>query len=200
MKRRAVLAGGGLTLAASLVGCLTPGADGDTDTGGEDGDASTRIVDVTVDSTPDLPVEPDVSVVNSAATATTPPSIAVSWENVADGSVRVGEANSIVFASARSEDESAQLLAFDRIGDRSDKVSFADCWYVSGELGFDGDYEIIDLEPGQSHTAEPDLYARTDGCLASESYQFETLVSVEDRYGQDATSDEWGFTLDIDSE
>jgi hypothetical protein len=198
MKRRSVLAGSGITLSAPLVGCLTNETAGGK-TGGENGHAINRIVNVTADSPPDLPVDPDISVENAEATATTPASIAVSWENVADRTVQVGEATSMVFSATVSEDGSAQLLAFEQIGDRSAKMSFEDCWYVSGDLGFDGDYEVIDLEPGERHTAEPDLYARDISCLTSGSYQFETLVSVEDRYGQEEKSDEWGFILDIDT-
>lgn len=197
MKRRAVLAGGGVTLFSQFVGCITNGTEGDDGTDGQNGQAI-RIVDITADSPPALPVEPDVSVVNAEATASTPASVAVSWENVSEGSVRVGEANSIVFSATRSGDESAQLLAFDRIGDRSEQVSFEDCWYVSGNLGFDGEYEVVDLEPSKSHTAKPDLYATNDGCLTSDSYQFETLVSVEDRYGQEEKTEKWGFALDIE--
>ena len=198
MNRRAVLAGSGITLFTPLVGCLTTGTGGDDETGGENGQTVTRIVDVTADSSPALPVEPDVSVVNAEATATTPASITVSWENVDNRSVRVGEANSIVFSATRSKDENAQLLAFDQIGDRSNTVSFEDCWYVSGELVFDGDYETIDLEPGNSHTAEPDLYGSNATCLTSDSYQFESPISIEDRYGQEEKTEEWGFTIDID--
>lgn len=198
MKRRTVLAGSGTALASSLAGCIETGADGDDESGGNDGNADVTIVDVDTESAPDLPVEPSVSVVNEEATETTPAGIAVSWENVDDGSVRVGEANSIVFSATRSEDESAHLLAFDQIGDRSGKVTFEDCWYVSGDLVFDGDHEFIDLEPGTRHTAKPDLYASDEACLISDSYQFETLISVEDRFGHEEKTEEWGFTLNID--
>ncbi|MEF8915724.1 hypothetical protein [Natronomonas sp.] len=196
MKRRAVLAGSGITLLTPVVGCLTT-RKRDGETGGENGQASIRIVDVTADPPPDLPIEPAVSVVTAEATATTPASIAVGWENTDDRAVRAGEADSIVFSATRSKDENVQLLAFDRIGDRSEKVSFEDCWYVSGDLVFDGDYEVIDLEPGKRHTAEPDLYASDDACLTSDSYEFETLVSVEDQYGREEKTEEWGFALDI---
>lgn len=198
MNRRTVLAGSGSCLAMAIAGCFAFGTDREDAGEGDGGEPTLEIVGVETDSPPDLPIEPAVSVITRQSTETSPAGIAVEWENVGDGPVRVGEADAMVFAAARSVDDRAHLLAFDRIGDRRDSVSFGDCWYVSDPLTFDGEYATVHLDPGDRHTAEPDLYARDETCLAPGTYRFETSVRSAARHDRPEKTVELGFALELE--
>lgn len=174
--------------------------DGSTDgNGGDDGSAGVEVVGVTGDPAPDLPVEPTVAVDAGAGTADGPARIAIRWENVGDAAVRLGEARSVVFTNARSEDERAHLLGTDRLGDLEKAVAFDGCWRVTEGIAMDGQYDTVRLEPGEVHRGRPALYARGDGCLDGGSYRFETTIGVGDpdgSSGPDAT-EAWGLAVDV---
>jgi isopentenyl phosphate kinase len=177
------------------------GFEGDDERSRGNGTATIHITDVGPDSPPDLPVKPVVSVANEKETETSPASISVSWENVGDEPVRLGEADTVVFSAARSDDDSARLLAFDRIGDSQDAVSFDECWRVTGQIELTAAFHWVDLEPGEIHEAKPELYADGTDCLSDGSYRFEVDVTVgdPDEPEGDKTTEEWGFVLEIET-
>lgn len=198
MDRRAILTLCGLTFSSTLGGCLGTDRRQDNASGSNTDTATIGIEGVSEDPPPSLPVMPEVSIVTAQASETTRARIGVGWENTGEKRVRIGEATSIVFAATKSEDGRGQLLGFDQIGDRSDSVAFENCWYIADELGFDAGYDTVDLDPGERHGATPALFASDNTCLASTSYRFENRIAVEERYGWDEQTTEWGFSLDID--
>lgn len=187
MRRREILTASGVCMSASFGGCLS-GSEG-----GENPLARIEIVDT--DEPPELPVVPTVSVVNEDATEARPASIAVSWKNEGTESIHVAEKRSIVFRTARSADETAHLLG----GDREDAVSFDGCWYLSGEVGGDAAYRNVELDSGDAHEGESNLYAATAECLTTGEYRFQTDVTIwqSDESEEEGRSEEWGFVLDI---
>lgn len=212
MKRRTFLAATTAGTVTPLVGCLDgdgggggDGGDGDggTDPGAdptdtEDDESSLEIVGVEGDSAPGLPVDPTVSVVTASATADAPASVRVTWENVGSETVGLGEARSVVFATAVSEDGRAHLIDGSRLGNRDDFVAFDDCWRLTDPIAVDGAYETAVLDPGEVHESELELYADED-CLDDDTYRFETTVSLDDpeEPSGDGDAAEWGFELTV---
>ena len=192
MQRRPFIKSVGVILTPSLSGCLgaTP----------EDESPNNQIDDVVTDSPPDLPITPSVSVVTPESSAERPMRIAVKMENKAQQKVRFGEERSKMFHRATSDDERIRLLS-DEYGNWDDIVSFDDCWYVSGVMSGDGAYPVVNLEPGEAHQVELDLYATTDDCITSGSYRFQNSVTAwdPDEPPGHPPSEEWGFVINLDS-
>lgn len=126
--------------------------------------------------------------------------IAVQWENEAQQRVRFGEERTVMFHVALSDDERIRLLS-DEYGNWDNIVSFDDCWYVSGTVNGDGAHRVVNLEPGEAHRVELDLYAATDDCITTDSYRFQTGVAAwdPDESPDHPPSEEWGFVINIDS-
>lgn len=196
-RRRDILSSVGIVVSTSLSGCL----DGrlESTTGGH---GTTTIEGVDSDSPPEVPVVPEVSVVNAEATAEAPAGIAVNWENEANHPVRLGEERGLVFHPGRSDDEDARLLS-DEWGDLAETVSYDGCWYVSGVISGDGAFRVANLEPGDRYGAGTHLYADSNECLTSGTYRFQTNIGAWNPDGseeEEATDIEWGFDLHIDIE
>lgn len=168
MNRRQVLAAIGAGAIGSISGCLGSGGTGSQ---------HVRITDVRSGPPPDLAVEPTVSIEEDEATADDPARLSVTWRNISDASLRLGESGGVLFESTRSEDEGAFLLLSESFSD--DATALEDCWKVfTRELDGSGGFGYERLEPGDVHTGTPGLYANGDGCLESRSYRFTTGVVV----------------------
>lgn len=192
MHRRRLLAETGVGVTAALGGCLGAVPEGAA--------PATRIDEVHTEPPPDLPIDPSAAAVSPEATADRPIRIAVEWENRGPEPVRFGEERSVVFHAARSDDERAHLLA-DEYGTWGDAVSRDGCWYVSGEVGGDGAYEVGEVEPGETRAVELGLYAASDGCLDTGSYRFRNRVSAwrSSDVPDHPPTEEWGFVVRVDA-
>ena len=192
MQRRTLLTNSGVLLASSLSGCLAAGPWGES--------PNNRIEDVVTDSASDLPLVPSISIGTAEATEDRPLSIVVSWVNEQQETARFGEERSVMFHAARSENEQVHLLS-DDYGTWDDVVSLGECWYVSGEIGGDGAYRVRELKPGEAHETELKLYAASADCFTTDSYRFQTLVSVgkSGERPEDRRAEEWGFVLHVES-
>lgn len=163
----------------------------------DDESAFARIVTVEPDPAPDINLKPSVSIATETATETGPASVTISWENVGDDSVVLGEAREALFFVAHSDNEDALLLAFEHLGDVNEVVQFDECWQAATP-GYDDLYETVTLDPCEIHGTEAKLYSSGDHCLGSGSYRFETAITVEDPNDSgDRTTETWGFTLEL---
>lgn len=192
MQRRTLLTNSGILLASSLSGCLAAGPGGES--------SNNQIEDVVTDSASDLSLVPSISIGAAEATENRPMSIGVSWENEQQETVRFGEEQSVMFHAARSENEQVHLLS-DDYGTWDDVVSLDECWYVSGEVGGDGAYRVRELKPGEAHETELKLYAASADCFTTDSYRFQTRISVgqSGEYPENRPAEEWGFVLYVAS-
>jgi len=197
MKRRSVLAATGILLGTVDTGCLVS-ENRDGNSGNET--AYLRIRNVAPDSVPLLPATPAVSVADREGTAAAPASIAIRWRNDGEESIRLGEARSVSFQTAQSDEGSAYLLG-DRWREWDDTVDFEDCWFVSGTVGGDAESRTIELTPGETFEAESRLYANDNECLTGGAYRFRTSVSVRGPPGAEhAERGDWGFVLEVETE
>lgn len=196
-RRRDLLGCIGAGAVASVGGCMDSVANV---VGSTDDPAGTTIVDVDPDPAPDLPVTPDVSISDAEETEVSPPTILVRWENDGRDLVRVGERRALLFDHRRSVDGDAYLLGLEGV-DREEPVSFDACWRVTGTVADDGEYGTTQLGRRGKHTAMAGLYADADRCLESETYRFETPVTVwnPDEADVDAKTERWGFELQIET-
>lgn len=195
MNRRQLLGSVGVGLSTSIGGCLNVDLPG-----GKSEDNSITIVESRPDASPKLPVEPSVSIENGTATPGSPASLRIVWENQSETVVRLGESRQAVFFAAYSDTKAARLLA-PYLG--KDSVAFkSGCWRVIDQILIAGSYNIVDLDPGETHSGTVQFYSNQDTCLTSDTYHFQDRVNV----GNPSTADSraktahWGFTLKIETE
>lgn len=192
MQRRTFLANTGMFFTASLGGCLGAVS--------RDESPDNRIDKVATDSATDLPLVPSISAISPDSTVDSPMNIRVRWENEQQETVRFGEERSVMFHAAKSDNEGARLLS-DEYGTWSEAVALDECWYVSGEIGGDAAYRVRELKPGEAHETELKLYAATVDCFTTDSYRFQTRISVgkSGEHPENRPAEEWGFVIHVES-
>lgn len=220
--RRELLAGAGLLGTGLLAGCVAAGtgspdrtptpdsSDSPTPTpdptdeplpdGGDSPGSGTRpegtggpgVTLVGTDAAPDLPVEPGVSVLEPVATADHPPALRVTLTNTSDAPVTVGEGRAVRFQYVPDDARILQLLP----AEGEYPVEGENCWRLSEAIATTMEYRTEELAPGETISADVELYALPDydGCLPVGEFRFETTIGAGDSMESMERAD-WGFTV-----
>lgn len=240
--RRSLLRATGVAAAVGLAGCTgSPGGgNGSGDTGRTDtetptptdaetetptdtetpppDDATGRVHRVSSDDTPDLAVEPAVTVVDAFVAADGPAVLRVDVDNPSDETVVVGEYRDVVFQYVSSSDFTYQLLPHSErsttgIPERErppyPTEEGESCWRLTEPLAQTTEYGTVSIPAGGTLTAFVGLYANPDAgaCLPTGEYRFEATYALEEPVGtssgtateQERTTAEWGFSLSVES-
>ncbi|KTG26868.1 hypothetical protein [Haloferax profundi] len=158
------------------------------------------IVLTSVDSAPDIPIEPTVEVHKDVATDDHPPQLRVTLTNTSDERVEVGEGRAIFFQYVGDDSRDLILLPAGQ-----EYPAEPGCWRLDDPIAVTEEYRIETFEPGESKSALVDLYgaAKEDGedsCLPVGEFRFETTFAVGGLTGGDEkrTTATWGFSLSLE--
>ncbi len=213
--RRQLVRAAGLLGVAGLAGCTSNGPD-NPGSGGDDTDGDSDLPDGngsdaggtrpegtggpglsmrSVDDAPDLPVVPSVEITEDTATEDHPPQLRVTVTNESEGTVTVGEGREIVFQYVDDTKGYLTLLPAD-----SEYPAEAGCWRLEEPIAVTQEYQVVELEPGDSTEALVDLYALPgeDACLPVGEYRFEATYSVsrgDETLPSDGEQSTWGFAV-----
>ncbi|WP_416841723.1 hypothetical protein [Haloferax sp. DFSO52] len=220
LTRRTLVRSTALLSVGLVAGCL---GDGGSDNGGSDTDDTPDLPDTTdgsdpaggtrptgtggpgivlssVDSAPDLPIEPTVEVSEDVATDDHPPQLRITLTNTSDETVEVGEGRAIFFQYV--SDDSRELIFLP-----AGEMYPADpgCWRLDEPIAVTEEYRIESFDPGESRSKLVDLYgaAKEDGeesCLPVGEFRFESTFTVGSLSGGDEerTDARWGFSLSLE--
>lgn len=186
--------GVGTVLSSSIAGCVTaPGGSDDTDR---------RVRVVTVDDSPDIPVEPSVEVIAAAPTRSDPARLRVTVTNTADDPIQVGEERAIVFAYVHSTERPGLILL--PAGESDYPAVRSGCWRLTEGIAVAEYYGVVDLDPGESTDRVVGVWGDselTEGCLPMGRFRFETTFSGgpdQDAIGDPQWNANWGFALEVE--
>ncbi|KAB1185129.1 MULTISPECIES: hypothetical protein [Haloferax] len=154
-----------------------------------------------VDSSPDIPLEPMVEVSEAVATDERPPQLRITLTNTSDETVEVGEGRAIFFEYVT---DTSNDLIFLPAG--QEYPAEAGCWRLSDPIAVTEEYRIESFDPGESRSKLVDLYGATkqDGdeetCLPVGEFRFESTFTVGGLSGgeEDRKTAKWGFSLSLE--
>jgi len=176
--------------------------------GGEETPSSTPAgVPVTVTDPadqPDAPVEYGVEMAEPRATGDHPARVRVTITNPTDSTVALGEERTVQFHHVTSTDGELYLHP---AGDEDPTGPVEPgCWRLTEPVAIAEYYGIVELDPGETNTAESLVYGHSDlpegVCLPSGDHRIEIEgVSGDDAEavgnGEGTTEFTWGFTLGV---
>ncbi|PSP39906.1 hypothetical protein BRC71_00285 [Halobacteriales archaeon QH_7_65_31] len=233
--RRALLRTGGVVAAVGLAGCTGDPTDGtdDRDEGGEtetatdtasdsddqfgSTDATGQVTLLSSGDSPDIAVEPSVTVADEFVTSDSPALLRVDVDNPTDDPVTIGEYRAVVFQYVASSDQRYTLLphsdrSTDGVPERTrptyPTADGAACWRLTEPIAVTAEYGTVEVPAGGTLTAFVGLYpdATAETCLPAGTYRFKTtyttapLEQTSDGTATDESpSAEWGFSLDVES-
>jgi len=227
--RRALLRASGVIAAVGLAGCTGDTAgdpeeteETETETATETttdptvpSDATGQVTIAASDDSPDVAVEPSVTVADEFVTSDGPALLRVDVDNPTDDPVTIGEYRAVVFQYVASSDQRYTLLphsdrSTDGVPERTQPThptaDGAACWQLTEPIAVTAEYGTVEVPAGGTLTAFVGLYASstTDACLPTGEHRFETTYTTSPLERASATDDEppsaeWGFSLDVES-
>ncbi|WP_396613624.1 hypothetical protein ACH9L7_16960 (plasmid) [Haloferax sp. S1W] len=168
------------------------------DSSGTDSPDASTISLASVDSAPDIPLEPAVEVTKAEATQDHPPQVEVTLSNTSGSVVEAGEGRDIFFQHVSDETNELTFLP-------AGKEYPADpgCWRLTESLFVTQEYRMEQFDPDESRSKTVDLYGmpkKDGGCLPVGEYRFETTISIGEMDGSegDKTDVQWGFSVTLE--
>lgn len=210
--RRTVLRALGGGTSAALAGCLTgyrPGANpAERPPGPENppADASHHLAIESRDEPPELPIVPEVEVVDPYATPEHPPLLRATVRNPTDTAVTVGEYRAVVFMYAFAKDRAVLLPHSERVANRDPRPTAPEyrvvgdgCWRLTDHVAVTAEYGTVEVPANGYITALVGLYGDVDqsACLPTGPTRFEEAYSVGPLTDEPRKTARWGFSVRV---